>query len=146
MRMMTGTCDATISAKFASAFYGPFREAVGSASAAGTKLLDKKTYQLNPANRREALADALLDEEEGADYLMVKPAGPYLDIIRETRDATSLPVAAYQVSGEYAQIQAATKMGWLDYEKSRDESLMSIKRAGADLILTYFAREVAEQL
>ena len=108
--------------------------------------MDKKTYQLNPANRREALADALLDEEEGADYLMVKPAGPYLDIIRETRDATSLPVAAYQVSGEYAQIQAATKMGWLDYEKSRDESLMSIKRAGADLILTYFAREVAEQL
>lgn len=145
----SGYIDTSImaySAKFASAYYGPFREAVGSASAAGTKLLDKKTYQLNPANRREALADALLDEEEGADYLMVKPAGPYLDIIRETRDATSLPVAAYQVSGEYAQIQAATKMGWLDYEKSRDESLMSIKRAGADLILTYFAREVAEQL
>ena len=145
----SGYVDTSImaySAKFASAYYGPFREAVGSASAAGTKLLDKKTYQLNSANRREALADALLDEEEGADYLMVKPAGPYLDIIRETRDATALPVAAYQVSGEYAQIHAAAKMGWLDYEKSRDESLMSIKRAGADLILTYFAREVAEQL
>jgi len=134
------------SAKFASAYYGPFREAVGSASAAGTKLLDKRTYQLNPANRREALADALIDEEEGADYLMVKPAGPYLDIIRETRDATALPVAAYQVSGEYAQIHAAAQMGWLDYEKSRDESLVSIKRAGADLILTYFARELAERL
>ena len=145
----SGNIDTSImaySAKFASAYYGPFREAVGSASAAGTKLLDKKTYQLNPANRREALADALLDEEEGADYLMVKPAGPYLDIIRETRDATALPVAAYQVSGEYAQIHAAAKMGWLNYDKSRDESLMSIKRAGADLILTYFAREVAEQL
>ncbi len=145
----SGYIDTSImaySAKFASAYYGPFREAVGSASAAGTKLLDKKTYQLNPANRREALADALLDEEEGADYLMVKPAGPYLDIIRETRDATALPVAAYQVSGEYVQIHAAAKMGWLDYEKSRDESLVSIKRAGADLLLTYFAREVAEQL
>lgn len=145
----SGNIDTSImaySAKFASAYYGPFREAVGSASASGTKLLDKKTYQLNPANRREALADALLDEEEGADYLMVKPAGSYLDIIRETRDATALPVAAYQVSGEYAQIHAAAKMGWLDYEKSRDESLVSIKRAGADLILTYFAREVAEQL
>ncbi len=145
----SGYIDTSImaySAKFASAYYGPFREAVGSASAAGTKLLDKKTYQLNPANRREALADALIDEEEGADYLMVKPAGPYLDIIRETRDATALPVAAYQVSGEYAQIHAAAQMGWLDYEKSREESLMSIKRAGADLILTYFAREVAELL
>lgn len=134
------------SAKFASAYYGPFREAVGSASAAGTKLLDKKSYQLNPANRREAIADAQLDEEEGADFLMVKPAGPYLDIIRELRDSTDLPVAAYQVSGEYAQIHAASQLGWLDYQKSRDESLLAIKRAGADLILTYFAREVAESL
>lgn len=134
------------SAKFASAFYGPFREAVGSAKAAGTTALDKKTYQLNPANRREAIADALLDEEEGADFVMVKPAGPYLDIIRELRDATALPVAAYQVSGEYAQIHAAARLGWLDYEKSRDESLLAIKRAGADLILTYFAKEVAEAL
>ncbi len=134
------------SAKFASAYYGPFREAVGSASAAGTASLDKKTYQLNPANRREAIADALLDEEEGADFVMVKPAGPYLDIIRELRDATSVPVAAYQVSGEFAQIHAAAKMGWLDCKKSRDESLLAIKRAGADSILTYFAREVAEKL
>lgn len=132
------------SAKFASAYFGPFREAVGSAKAAGTTQLDKKGYQLNPANRREALADALLDEEEGADFLMVKPAGPYLDIVRELRDATALPVAAYQVSGEYAQIHAAAKMGWLDYERCRDESLLAIKRAGADLILTYFAKEVAE--
>jgi porphobilinogen synthase len=134
------------SAKFASAYYGPFREAVGSASAAGTSLLDKKTYQLNPANRREAIADALLDEEEGADFLMVKPAGPYLDIVRELREATALPVAAYQVSGEYAQIHAAAQLGWLDYEKSRDESLLAIKRAGADMILSYFSREVAESL
>lgn len=131
-------------AKFASAFYGPFREAVGSASAAGTTLLDKKGYQLNPANRREAIADALLDEEEGADFLMVKPGGPYLDIIRELRDATALPVAAYQVSGEYAQIHAASQMGWLDYEKSRDESLLALKRAGAEMILSYFSREIAE--
>ncbi len=134
------------SAKFASAYYGPYREAVGSASAAGTALLDKKTYQINPANRREALADALLDEQEGADFLMVKPAGAYLDIVRELRDSTSVPVAAYQVSGEYAQIHAAAKMGWLDYEKTCDESLLAIKRAGADLILTYFAKEVATRL
>lgn len=134
------------SAKFASAFYGPFREAVGSAGAAGTTLLDKKTYQLNPANRREAIADALLDEEEGADFVMVKPAGPYLDIIRELRDETALPVTAYQVSGEYAQIHAAAQLGWLDYERCRDESLLAIKRAGADVILTYFAKEVAKAL
>lgn len=134
------------SAKFASAYYGPFREAVGSAGAAGTTALNKKTYQLNPANRREAIADALLDEEEGADFLMVKPAGPYLDIIRDLREASALPLAAYQVSGEYAQIHAASQLGWLDYEKSRDESLLAIKRAGADLVLTYFAREVADKL
>ncbi len=134
------------SAKFASAYYGPFREAVGSAQAAGTTQLDKKTYQLNPANRREAIADALLDDEEAADFLMVKPAGPYLDIIRELRNETALPVAAYQVSGEFAQIHAASQKGWLDYEKCRDESLMSIKRAGADLILTYFAKEIAASL
>lgn len=131
------------SAKFNSAYYGPFREAVGSAKAAGTTTLDKKTYQLNPANRREAIADAQMDEEEGADFLMVKPAGAYLDIIRDLRNDSALPVAAYQVSGEYAQIHAAAKMGWLDYEKTRDESLLAIKRAGADLILTYFAKEKA---
>ncbi len=134
------------SAKYASAYYGPFRDAVGSASAAGTNLLGKHTYQLNPANRREAQMETLLDEQEGADILMVKPAGPYLDIIRELRDSTDLPVSAYQVSGEYAQIHAAARLGWLDLPKTRDESLLSIKRAGADMILTYFAREVAQNL
>jgi len=141
-----GTGILAYAAKFASAFYGPFREAVGSASAAGTRALDKRTYQLNPANRREALADALLDEAEGADLLMVKPAGPYLDVLAELRANTRLPLAAYQVSGEYAQLHAAAQLGWLDLAKTRDESLLAIKRAGADLILTYFAREVAAAL
>lgn len=133
------------SAKFASAFYGPFREAVGSAQAAKTPSLDKSSYQLDPANRRQALVEATLDLEEGADIVMVKPAGPYLDIIRDVRDATPLPLAAYQVSGEYAQIHAAARLGWLDYKKTRDEALLAIKRAGADMILTYFAKEVAAQ-
>lgn len=132
------------SAKFASAFYGPFRDAVGSASSAGTHNLDKRTYQLNPANRREALIEIALDEEEGADVLMVKPAGPYLDIIREVREETELPLAAYQVSGEYAQIMAAAERGWLDLERCRDESLIAIRRAGADMILTYFAKAYAQ--
>ncbi len=143
----TGHADTGIlaySAKFASAYYGPFRDAVGSAQAAGTTLLDKSTYQLNPANRREALTEAMLDEEEAADVLMVKPAGPYLDIIREIREESELPIAAYQVSGEYAQIHAAAERGWLDLERCRDESLLAIKRAGADMILTYFAREMVE--
>ena len=131
------------SAKFDSAFYGPFRNAVGSAEAAGTHLLNKKTYQLNPANRREARMETILDENEGADILMVKPAGPYLDIIRDLRNRTDLPVAAYQVSGEYAQIHAAARLGWLDLEKIRDESLLAIKRAGADMIMTYFAGDMA---
>jgi len=139
----SGTGIMAYSAKFASAFYGPFRDAVGSASAAGTRALDKRTYQLNPANRREAIADALLDEEQGADLLMVKPAGPYLDVLAELRGQTRLPLAAYQVSGEYAQIHAAAQLGWLDLAKCRDESLLAIKRAGADLILTYFAKAVA---
>ncbi|MFT4901510.1 MAG: porphobilinogen synthase [Lentimonas sp.] len=134
------------SAKFASAFYGPFRDAVGSASSAGTHHLDKRTYQLNPGNRREALTEIALDEQEGADILMVKPAGPYLDIIREVRDATDLPLAAYQVSGEYAQIMAAAERGWLDLERCRDESLLAIRRAGADMILTYFAKAYAQSL
>ena len=134
------------SSKFASAYYGPFRDAVGSATAAGTRSLDKRTYQLNPANRREALLEALTDEAEGADILMVKPAGPYLDIIRDVREATRKPVAAYQVSGEYAQIQAAAKLGWLDLERATLESLLSIKRAGADIILTYFAKFAASLL
>jgi porphobilinogen synthase len=134
------------SAKFASAYYGPFRDAVGSATAAGTRALDKRTYQMNPANPREAVLDALLDEAEGADVLMVKPAGPYLDILHALRRETRLPLAAYQVSGEYAQIHAAAQLGWLDLVKTRQESLLAIKRAGADLILTYFARDIAQEL
>ena len=134
------------SVKFASAYYGPFRDAVGSAAAAGTRKLSKATYQLNPANRREAFTELALDEAEGADILMVKPAGPYLDIIRDVREATAKPVAAYQVSGEYAQLQAAAKLGWLDLASTRRESLLAIKRAGADMILTYFAKEMAAEL
>jgi porphobilinogen synthase len=142
----TETAIMAYSAKFASAYYGPFREAVGSAKAAGTASLDKRTYQLNPANRREALAEIALDEAEGADVLMVKPAGAYLDIIRDVRERTLKPVAAYQVSGEYAQIQAAARLGWLDLGRTRHESLVAIKRAGADMILTYFAKEMAAEL
>jgi porphobilinogen synthase len=134
------------SVKYNSAYYGPFREAVGSAQAAGTRLLSKATYQMNPANRREAIREMQLDVAEGADIVMVKPAGAYLDIIREVRNATRTPVAAYQVSGEYAQIHAAAKLGWLDLVRCRDESLLAIKRAGADMILTYFAKDVAKAL
>lgn len=133
-------------AKYASAYYGPFRDAVGSAKAAGTRSLDKRTYQLNPANRREAFAELRLDEAEGADIVMVKPAGVYLDIIHALRHATRRPIAAYQVSGEYAQIHAAARLGWLDLALCRRESLIAIKRAGADMILTYFAREMAAEL
>ena len=139
----TDTCILAYAAKFASAYYGPFREAVGSAQSAP---ISKVSYQLDPANVREALREVELDEREGADMVMVKPAGPYLDVIRAVREQTKLPLAAYQVSGEYAQIHAAAKAGWLDYERCRDESLLAIKRAGADIILTYFAREVAEGL
>ncbi len=134
------------SVKYNSAYYGPFREAVGSAQAAGTKLLSKATYQMNPANRREAKLEAQIDSLEGADIIMVKPAGAYLDIIREVRLATNKPVAAYQVSGEYAQIHAAARLGWLDLARTRHESLIAIKRAGANLILTYFAKEMAALL
>jgi porphobilinogen synthase len=133
-------------AKYASAYYGPFRDAVGSASAAGTSSLDKRSYQLNPANRREAFTELKLDEAEGADIVMVKPAGLYLDIIRGLRNSTQRPIAAYQVSGEYSQIHAAAKLGWLDLSLCRRESLIAIKRAGADMILTYFAREMASEL
>jgi porphobilinogen synthase len=142
---LTGTCILAYAAKFASAYYGPFREAVGS-KAADAAPISKATYQLDPANIREALREVELDEREGADMVMVKPAGPYLDIIRAARGQTKLPLAAYQVSGEYAQIHAAARAGWLDYEKCRDESLLAIRRAGADMILTYFAREIAERL
>jgi porphobilinogen synthase len=131
-------------AKYASAYYGPFREAVGSKIARDS--ISKATYQMDPANVREALREVALDAEEGADIVMVKPAGPYLDVIRAVKDYTHLPVAAYQVSGEYAQIHAAAKLGWLDYHRTRDETLLAIKRAGADIILTYFAKEVAGSL
>ncbi|WKN30482.1 porphobilinogen synthase [Porifericola rhodea] len=126
-------------AKYASAFYGPFRDALNSAPKAG----DKKTYQMNPANRTEALIEADLDVEEGADILMVKPAIPYLDVIRMLKDNYALPVAAYHVSGEYAMIKAASEKGWLNGEQCMQEALTCIKRAGADIILTYFAKEFA---
>jgi porphobilinogen synthase len=142
----TQTSILSYAAKFASAYYGPFRDAVGSTTAKGSPVLDKQTYQLDPANLREALLEARLDEDQGADILLVKPAGLYLDVISMVRAATTLPIAAYQVSGEYGQIHAAAKAGWLDLEKARDESLLAIKRAGADIILTYFARDVAKSL
>jgi porphobilinogen synthase len=128
------------SAKYASAFYGPFRDALESAPKFG----DKKTYQMNPANSREALREAELDELEGADFLMVKPALAYLDIISLLRDNTNLPIAAYNVSGEYAMVKAAAANGWIDGEKAMLESLLSMKRAGAQVILTYFAKEFAQ--
>ncbi len=142
----TGTGIMAYSAKYNSAYYGPFRDAVGSAQAAGTRLLSKATYQMNPANRREAIAEVLLDDAEGADIVMVKPAGMYLDIIRDVREVTRKPVAAYQISGEYAQIHAAARLGWLDLARCRHESLLAIKRAGADMILTYFAKDMAAAL
>jgi porphobilinogen synthase len=126
-------------AKYASGFYNPFRDALDSAPKFG----DKKTYQMNPANRREALMEAQLDTEEGADFLMVKPALAYLDIIRLLKDNSSLPIAAYNVSGEYSMVKAAAQKGWLDGDRVMKEVLLSIKRAGADVILTYFAKEFA---
>ena len=138
----TETGILSYAAKFASSLYGPFRDAVGSAQSAGTHSLDKRGYQGDPANRLAILKDALLDEKEGADVLMVKPAGPYLDIVRDLRENTRLPLAAYQVSGEYAQIHAAALKGWGDLRKARDESFLSIRRAGADLIFTYFAKDM----
>ncbi|QOV22009.1 porphobilinogen synthase [Anabaenopsis elenkinii] len=130
------------SAKYASAYYGPFRDALDSAPKFG----DKKTYQMDPANAREAIKEIELDIAEGADMVMVKPALAYLDIIHQVRQATHLPVAAYNVSGEYAMIKAAARMGWIDEKKIILETLTSMKRAGADLILTYFAKEVALML
>jgi len=126
-------------AKYASAFYGPFRDALDSAPKSG----DKKTYQMNPANRREALIEADLDVDEGADFLMVKPALAYLDVIKLLKDHYSQPIAAYNVSGEYAMLKAAAEKGWLDYNRVMAETLLSIKRAGADIILTYHAKEFA---
>jgi porphobilinogen synthase len=126
-------------AKYASGFYNPFRDALDSAPKFG----DKKTYQMNPANRTEALIEAQLDTEEGADFLMVKPALAYLDIIRLLKDNSQLPISAYNVSGEYSMIKAAAQRGWLDGGRVMKETLLSIKRAGADIILTYFAKEFA---
>ena len=128
--------------KYASAFYGPFRDAAESAPKAG----DRKSYQMDPANWREALREAAADVAEGADFLMVKPAGPYLDILRLVRDTFDLPLAAYQVSGEYSMIKAGAQLGWLDHDAVMLESLLAIKRAGADLILTYFTEDVLERL
>jgi porphobilinogen synthase len=126
-------------AKYSSAFYGPFREAAHSAPQFG----DRKTHQMDPANRLEALKEMQSDLEEGADMIMVKPALPYLDIIREARDRFNVPVAAYNVSGEYSMVKAAARNGWVNEKAIRDEILLSIRRAGADIIITYFARDLA---
>ena len=128
--------------KYASAFYGPFRDALDSAPRAG----DKKTYQMDPRNVREALREVRLDEDEGADWLLVKPGMPYLDVVRVVREATDLPVAAYHVSGEYAMLRAAAANGWLDYDKCLLESLLCFRRAGADIIFTYGALDAARLL
>ncbi len=130
------------SAKYASAFYGPFREAAESTPQFG----DRRSYQMDPANRREALKEVALDIEEGADIVMVKPAMTYLDVISDIKESVDLPVAAYNVSGEYSVVKAAAKMGWIDEERAMIEVLTSIKRAGADLILTYFAKDAARLL
>jgi porphobilinogen synthase len=130
------------SAKFASAFYGPFREAADSTPAFG----DRRSYQMDPANSDEAVREALLDVEEGADMVMVKPALPYLDVIRRVKDATRVPVAAYNVSGEYAMVKAAAAAGYLDERATVLESLTAIRRAGADVVITYHAKEVAKWL
>ncbi len=130
------------SAKYASAFYGPFREAVDSTPEFG----DRRGYQMDPANADEAVREAKLDLEEGADVVMVKPATPYLDVIRRIKDETGAPVAAYQVSGEYSALQAAAQNGWIDGRAAALETLTAIKRAGADLIFTYYAKEAATWL
>jgi porphobilinogen synthase len=142
---IAGFTDVSImsyTAKYASAFYGPFRDALDSAPKSG----DKKTYQMNPANSREALIEASLDVQEGADFLMVKPALPYLDIIALLKQNFEQPIAAYNVSGECAMLTAACQNGWLNFEKAMPEMLMSIRRAGADIILTYFAKAYAEMV
>jgi porphobilinogen synthase len=130
------------SAKYASCFYGPFRDALDSAPGFG----DKKTYQMNPANRIEAIKEVMMDVEEGADIVMVKPAHAYLDIIREVKNAVQVPVSAYHVSGEYSMIKAAAKAGYLNEDQAIIEVLTGIKRAGADLIATYFAKQAVRFL
>lgn len=139
MAGFTDTAIMAYSTKFASALYGPFRDAAGSCLKG-----DRKTYQMNPMNRREAIRESLIDEQEGADALMVKPAGAYLDIIRDLRECTRLPIGAYQVSGEYAQIKFAAQAGAIDEVRVALETLGAIKRAGADIIFTYFALQLAE--
>ena len=134
----TGVPIMSYSVKYAGAFYGPFREAAGSAPQSG----DRKAYQMDPARRREALLEAEADVAEGADILIIKPAGPYLDIIRQVRDRLDVPLAGYQVSGEYSMIKAAGQNGWIDEQAVMLESLVGIKRAGADLIITYFAQDI----
>ncbi|MGD0622361.1 MAG: porphobilinogen synthase [Thermacetogeniaceae bacterium] len=138
----SGVAILSYAAKFASAFYGPFREAAGSAPVFG----DRRTYQMNPANRREALQEVLADLEEGADMVMVKPAMAYLDLVREVRDSVLCPVVAYNVSGEYSLVKAAAAQGWVDERQIVLETLTGIKRAGADLIITYHAKDVASWL
>ena len=129
-------------AKYASSFYGPFRDALNSAPGYG----DKKTYQMNPANRKEAMDEVLLDIEEGADLVMVKPGIAYLDILRDLHDTTNVPLAVYQVSGEYAMLRAASEKGWLDYETVMMEQLLAFKRAGASIIASYSAKDAVSLL
>jgi porphobilinogen synthase len=138
----TKTGIMSYSAKYASCFYGPFRDALDSAPGFG----DKKTYQMDYANRVEAIKETIMDVEEGADIVMVKPALSYLDIIREVKNAVQVPVSCYNISGEYAMLKAAARMGWLDENKAILETLTSMKRAGADLIATYFAKDAARLL
>ena len=138
----TDTSIMSYSAKYASAFYGPFRDALNSAPKGG----DKKTYQMNPANKKEALIEALLDSQEGADFLMVKPALCYLDVIHILKENFNIPITAYNVSGECAMVYAAAEKGWLNYEMAISEMLLSIRRAGADGILTYFAKDYAKMI
>jgi porphobilinogen synthase len=140
-----GHTDAVIlsyAAKYASAFYGPFRDAAESAPRSG----DRRGYQMDPPNAEEAVREALLDISEGADAIMVKPAGPYLDIVARVKAETGFPLAAYQVSGEYAMIRAAAERGWVDGDRAMMESLIGIRRAGADMIVTYFAVDAAKRL
>ena len=137
---LTDTLIFSYAVKYASAFYGPFREAAGSAPSFG----DRKTYQMNPKNVREALREALLDVEEGADMIMVKPALPYLDVLHSVKERVLVPVGAYCVSGEYSMMKAAAQNGWLDEKRIVSESAISIARAGADIIITYHALELAE--
>ena len=139
---LDGVSILSYAAKYASAYYGPFREAAESAPKSG----DRRGYQMDPGNSNEAMREVLSDIEEGADAVLVKPAGPYLDIVARVKHETGYPVAAYQVSGEYAMICAAAERGWIDRERVMMESLLGIRRAGADFILTYFATEAAQAL